>query len=40
MPNGQLLTIPAHGVVKVGLLGAALRKAGISSDRFIELLGR
>ena len=40
MPNGQLITIPAHGEAKAGLLGAALRKAGLSVDEFLRLLGR
>lgn len=40
MPNGQLITIPFHGEVKVGLLGAALRKAGLSAADFLRLLGR
>ena len=40
MPNGQLITIPRHGELKVGLLGAALKKAGLSVDDFLELIGR
>ena len=40
MPNGQLITIPGHGEIKVGLLQAALRKAGLSVPEFLELLGR
>ena len=40
MPNGQLITIPCHGEVKVGLLGAALRKAGISTEDSLALLRR
>ena len=40
MPNGQLITIPYHGEVKVGLLRAALRRAGLSVGEFLELLGR
>jgi predicted RNA binding protein YcfA (HicA-like mRNA interferase family) len=40
MPNGQLITIPGHGEIKVGLLRAAIKKAGLSVDEFLELLGR
>ena len=40
MPNGQIVTIPRHGEVKVGLLHAAVRKAGLTVDEFLGLLGR
>ena len=40
MPNGQLITIPFHGEVKMGLLRAALRKAGLSTEKFLRLLER
>ncbi|HEY3415660.1 MAG TPA: type II toxin-antitoxin system HicA family toxin [Armatimonadota bacterium] len=40
MPNGQLITIPAHGEVKIGLLHAAVVKAGLSAEGFSKLLGR
>jgi len=40
MPNGALVTIPLKGVVKVGLLNAAVRRAGLTHDEFAELLGR
>ena len=40
MPNGQLITIPSHGEVKVGLLRAALRRAGLTVEEFMELLRR
>jgi len=40
MPNGQIVTIPRHGEVKVGLLHAAIRKAGLTVDEFLELIGR
>ena len=40
MPNGQLITIPGHGELKVGLLRAAIKKAGLSVEEFLELLGR
>lgn len=38
MPNGQLITIPATGEVKRGLLKAAIRKAGLTEEEFISLL--
>jgi len=40
MPNGQLITIPGHGEIKVGLLRAAVKKAELSVDEFLELMGR
>jgi predicted RNA binding protein YcfA (HicA-like mRNA interferase family) len=40
MPGDQLITIPAHGEVKVGLLRAALRRLGMSVEEFLDLLGR
>ncbi|MHB0912069.1 MAG: type II toxin-antitoxin system HicA family toxin [Armatimonadota bacterium] len=40
MPDGQLVTIPGHGEVKVGLLQAAIRKSGLTVDQFLEFLGR
>lgn len=40
MPNGQLISIPDHGDVKAGLLQAAIRKAGLTIDEFLGLLGR
>jgi len=40
MPNGILITIPGHGEVKLGLLRAAIKKAGLSVEEFLELLGR
>lgn len=40
MPNGQLVTIPDHGRVKAGLLQAAVPKAGLKADGFLQLLGR
>lgn len=40
MPNGQLITVPGHGDIKVGLLRAAIKKAGFSVNEFLELLGR
>ena len=40
MPNGQLITIPGHGELKVGLLRAAIKKAGLSVEETLELVGR
>lgn len=40
MPNGQLITIPGHGEVKVGLLQAAIRKSGLTADEFLGFLRR
>ena len=38
MPNGQLITIPGKGELKIGLLKAALRKAEIKEEEFLKLL--
>lgn len=38
MPNGMIVTIPGTGELRIGLLQAAIRKAGISENRFLELL--
>lgn len=40
MPNSQLITIPGHGEVKVGLLQAAIRKSGLTVDTFLDNLKR
>jgi predicted RNA binding protein YcfA (HicA-like mRNA interferase family) len=40
MPNGQLITIPGHGEVKIGLLQAAIRRSGLTVEEFLELLRR
>jgi predicted RNA binding protein YcfA (HicA-like mRNA interferase family) len=40
MPNGQPVTVPTHGDVKAGLLGAAIRKAGLPVAEFLALIGR
>ena len=40
MPNGQVITIPFHSEVKVGLLVAAIRKAGLTVEQFLGLLSR
>jgi predicted RNA binding protein YcfA (HicA-like mRNA interferase family) len=38
MSNGQLITIPVSGEVKIGLLKAAIKKAGLSENAFENLL--
>lgn len=38
MPNGVLITIPGKHELKIGLLKAALKKAGLTEERFTELL--
>lgn len=38
MPNGQLITIPVSGDLKIGLLMSAIRKAGLDGDEFVRLL--
>jgi predicted RNA binding protein YcfA (HicA-like mRNA interferase family) len=38
MPNGQLVTIPNHASVKTGLLQSAIKKAGLTVDKFIAFL--
>jgi predicted RNA binding protein YcfA (HicA-like mRNA interferase family) len=38
MPNGQLITIPSHRELKIGLLKAAIRKAGLTDNEFLDLL--
>lgn len=38
MPNGQLITIPISGDLKIGLLKSAIRKAGLDDDEFMMLL--
>ena len=38
MPNGTLVTIPGRGELKIGLLKAMLKKAGLAEERFLELL--
>jgi predicted RNA binding protein YcfA (HicA-like mRNA interferase family) len=35
MPNGQLITIPVKGDLKIGLLRAAIRNAGLDDDEFM-----
>ncbi len=38
MPNGQIITIPNSKVLKIGLLKAAIRKAGLTDEEFLKLL--
>ena len=38
MLNGQLLTIPVSGTVKIGLLKAAIKKAGLTEEEFVQWL--
>ena len=38
MPNGQLITIPLHRELKIGLLKAAIKKAGLSEEEFSKYL--
>ena len=37
MPNGQIITIPNHGEVKIGLLQAAVKKAGLTQRDFFTI---
>ena len=38
MQNGQLITIPVSGYVKIGLLKAAIKKAGLREEGFAQWL--
>jgi predicted RNA binding protein YcfA (HicA-like mRNA interferase family) len=38
MTNGQLVTIPVSGDLKIGLLKSAIRKAGLDDEDFLRLL--
>jgi predicted RNA binding protein YcfA (HicA-like mRNA interferase family) len=38
LTNGQLVTIPLHRELKIGLLKAAIRKAGLTEEQFLDLL--
>ncbi len=38
MPNGQLITIPISGNLKIGLLKSAVKKAGLDDEEFMRLL--
>ena len=37
MPNGQIITIPVSGDLKIGLLKSAIRKAGLDDEEFLKL---
>lgn len=39
MPNGKLITIPVPNELKIGLLKAAIKKAGLTEEEFEKLLG-
>ena len=38
MPNGMIVTIPDKGEIKIGLLKAAIHKAGLTDEQFFDLL--
>lgn len=38
MPNGQIITIPGFKELKTGLLKAAIKKAGLTEEKFLKLL--
>ena len=38
MPNGQIITIPMSNEIKIGLLKAAIKKAGMNEEDFMRLL--
>lgn len=38
MPNGMIVTIPGNKVLKIGLLKNAIKKAGMTEEKFLELL--
>jgi predicted RNA binding protein YcfA (HicA-like mRNA interferase family) len=38
MPDGLLITIPISGELKIGLLKAAIKKAGLTEEEFGKLL--
>ncbi len=38
MPDGQIITIPGSCELKIGLLKAAIRKAGLTDEEFMSLL--
>ena len=38
MQNGQIITIPISKELKIGLLKAAIKKAGLTDEEFIKLL--
>ncbi len=38
MPNGQFITIPSSKELKTGLLKNAIKRAGLTEEKFLELL--
>ena len=38
MPNGMIITIPGKSELKIGLFKAAIRKAGLTDEQFLDLL--
>ena len=38
IPNGQIITIPSSKELKIGLLKAAIKKAGLTEEEFSMLL--
>jgi predicted RNA binding protein YcfA (HicA-like mRNA interferase family) len=38
MPNGQLITIPTSGEIKIGLLKASIKKAGLTEEEYLHHL--
>jgi len=38
MPSGAIITLPWSKELKIGLLTAAIKKAGLTEDEFLELL--
>lgn len=38
MPNGQIITIPGSKELKVELLKAAIKKAGLTEEEFLKLM--
>ncbi len=38
MPNGQIITIPGSKELKIGLLKAAIKKVGLTEEKFLSLL--
>jgi len=38
MPNGQIITLPSSKELKIGLLKAAIKKAGLTGEEFSMLL--
>ncbi|NLA25716.1 MAG: addiction module toxin, HicA family [Bacteroidales bacterium] len=38
MPSGVIITLPWSKNLKVGLLTAAIKKAGLTKEEFLELL--